>query len=151
MSGLGFELANDPNEIKSPFAGTIAEYKTERGLYLRVAFELLDSNSVLITFGRCWLDHQGSRMLSNTFRVFAKRFGKETPQHYKLGFDKEIPKTIERVLDDLRKTLPTVMEQLRPEDLIEIEGEGCGARKAAMNNWGPAYAEHFEISPYPEA
>ena len=89
-------------------------------------------------------------MLSNHYFVFAKKFGMETPKHYKLGYHYDVPKTIGRNVADLRRTLPEIVDRVTPEILLELEGGNYGSRQVAMNTWGPDYLEHVKISDYPD-
>jgi len=80
--------------------------------------------------------------------VVAKRLGIDVPIHYSLGYGDEIPRTMERILDDLRSTLPVVMQRITLEDLIAVESEAFGARKIASGYVGPDNLGNVEVSDY---
>src|SRR5690349_12667253 len=95
LSDLGFVLANDPGSILNQYQLTAATYKTKRGFFLTVGFDLIDSNSAMVSCGRQWLDQRGGSLLSNSFSALARRIGTEAPHHYKLGYGDEIARTME--------------------------------------------------------
>jgi len=151
LSELGFELVDDPRTIRNPYLLTGAIYRSKRGLFLSVGFDPFDSNTASISCGRPWRwRKEGGRfLLSNGYSALARRFGIELPPYYTLGYDDAIAKTIERMLSDLQRTLPTVIERTTLEDLIAVEHEQFGAHQSAAAHAGPDYLEQFEITDYP--
>jgi hypothetical protein len=69
-------------------------------------------------------------------------------RHYTLGYGDEPVRTMERILDDLRRTLVAVMERTTREDLLAIESEESGACQHAAAHAGTEYLEHVEIVGY---
>jgi hypothetical protein len=148
LSELGFTLVDDPSLIRNPYQTTAATYKSNSGFFLRVGFDPLDSNSAGVACGRQWRASTGWSVLSNKYAVVAKRLGIDVPIHYSLGYGDEIPRTMERILDDLRSTLPVVMQRITLEDLIAVESEAFGARKIASGYVGPDNLGNVEVSDY---
>ena len=148
LSDLGFELVKDPRLILNPYRLTAATYRTERGFFLAVAFDLIDSNSAVINCGRQWLSNRGGFLLSNRYCALVRRLDIEVPEYYELGYGDEIYRTMERILEDLRKTLPIVLQRVTLEDLDAIEREQYGAHSHAAAHSGPLYLECFKISEY---
>lgn len=146
LSGLGLDLINDPGLVRGRYRSTAAVYGSKRALFLSVSFEPGDSNTAAIFCGRQWLSDQRRLFLSNYYATLAKRLGMEVPTIYTLGYGEEVPITMEKILTDLKQTLPTVIEQVRLEDLISIEQEKFGAAQKAQMRFGPDYLECVEIS-----
>jgi hypothetical protein len=148
LSELGFKLVDDPSLIQNPYQMTAATYKSNSGFFLCVGFDPLDSNSASVTCGRQWRVSTGWSVLSNRYAAVAKRLGIYVPIHYSLGYGDEIPRTMERILDDLRRTLPVVKRRTTLEDLIAVESEAFGARKKAARYFGPDNLGNVEVSDY---
>lgn len=148
LSDLGFVLAKDPGSILNSYQLTAATYKKKRGFFLTVGFDPLDSNSAIISCGRKWLESRGGFLLSNRYSALARRMGIEVPEHYMLGYGDEIDRTMERILGDLKKTLPIVLQRVTLEDLISIEHEDDGAHSHAAAHYGPRYLQRLKIGEY---
>jgi hypothetical protein len=99
----GFFLLHEPGERLGRYGEGMAEYASERGLYLWVNFNPLDGNFADVHFGRLWIDDTGRRMLSGRFDALAARFGITLPSFYQLGWGPEIAQTAQRVFEDLRR------------------------------------------------
>ena len=148
LSRLGFELIADPSRVLNPYRLTAASYKSKRNLFLTVGFDPADSNSVVISCGRQWVARRGGSLLSNRYSTLGKRLGITVPDYYELGYGDEILRTMERILEDLQRTLPDVMDRTSRDDLLAIEREPHGAHQHAQAHDGPAYLEQYEISDY---
>ncbi|HZF28345.1 MAG TPA: hypothetical protein VE907_04465 [Gammaproteobacteria bacterium] len=148
MSALGFELIGDPSRLLNPYRLTAASYKSARNLFVTVGFDPADSNSAAISCGRQWRAKRGGSLLSNRYSSLAKRFGIDVPDYYELGYGDNIVKTMERMLDDLRETLPVVMERTTCEDLIAVESKKYGACHSAAAHAGEDYMKHYDIADY---
>lgn len=145
---LGFELVNDPDKTLSMFSASAAVYKSKQGLYLSVGFEPGDCNSAMIFCGRKWSGQRGTLCLSNYYSVLAKRFGMDVPVTYKLGYGDEPHKTIEKIFDNLKKTLPKIQDKVTLSDIISIEEGATGAKNIAAGKIGPNFMEEVEISSF---
>jgi len=96
---------------------------------LTAAFEPADGNDGQIFFGRQWL-FGGHTYLSNNYAVIARRFGIEFRPIYTFG-DEDGHRTIEVVVADLQRTLPSITPKIRLQDLIAAEREPYGAEELA--------------------
>ncbi len=145
LSGLGFELVKDPGLILNSYLLTAATYRTKRGFFLTVGFDPADSNTAAISCGRQWQGKRGGFVLSNRYAALARRMGIEAPEYYELGYGDEIPRTMERILGDLKQTLPRLLKRVTREDLLAIERENGGALSHAAAH---EPLEDYEISEY---
>jgi hypothetical protein len=145
LSGLGFELVQDPGLILNSYLLTAATYRTRQGFFLTVGFDPADSNSAAISCGRQWLAKRGGFVLSGRYAALARRLGIEAPEYYELGYGGEIPRTMERILGDLKRTLLVLLQRVTRDDLLAIERENNGALSHAAAH-GPL--EDYEISEY---
>jgi hypothetical protein len=71
--------------------------------------------------------------------------GIEAPEYYELGHGDEILRTMERILSDLKQTLPVLLRRVTCEDLLAIERENNGAQSHAAAHGS---LEDYEISEY---
>src|SRR6185503_9712716 len=142
MADLGFVLTKDPGSILDSYQLTAATYKTKRGFFLTVGFDPADSNSAMISCGRQWLAQRGEFFcLSNRYSAVARRIGVEAPEYYELGYGDEIARTMERILGDLKKTLPIVLHRVKLDHLLSVEHEDGGAHSLAAAQYGPRYLD----------
>ena len=132
LSHLGFQLQNDPNQF-GPYMATKAVYKSQNGFFLTVGFDPLDGSDAGMLCGRSWNytsdipELRQFERISNRYDVLAARFGLEVPECYKLDVDDEESTDMQLILNDLKATLPTILERVTLEDLIAVEQEehGC--------------------------
>ena len=148
LAGQGFELLNDPGKNLNMFSASMAVYRSKRGLYLSIGFEPGDSNAAIIYCGRKWSGQRGTLCFSNYYSVLAKLFGMDIPVTYRLGYGDESYTTIEKVFDDLKKTLPKIRDKLTLNDVISIEEGTTGARNIAAGKLGPNFLGEVEISSF---
>lgn len=133
LSGLGFVLQNDPNELEQ-YCSTKAVYKTQEGFFLWVGFDPLDGRSAGLMCGRSW-NYSSSvpgllrfQYLSNRYWLLARRFGLELSKHYDLDVEDAQHGDLRSILDELESTLPEILNETRLDDLIAIEQENGGAK-----------------------
>jgi hypothetical protein len=156
LSECGFELLNDESEVRSPHLATVATYGSERrGLYLSASFDPLDGHSAHVRFGRRWrLNRPGPYraqdvyVLSNHYAALARRIGFEFPPYYALTRGNQFLDDIERMLNDLKRTLPTILARATLNDFISIEVEQGGARKWAERSYGPSWSRLVEVEEF---
>jgi hypothetical protein len=148
FSELGLKLVDDPTLILNPYQMTAATYKSNQGLFLRIGFDPADSNSAIVAYGRQWRGGGGWSALSNRYAALVKRFGVDVPAYYDLGHGDEIAKTMQTILDDLKRTLPVVMQRTTLNDLVAVESEEFGARRTAAAYFGPHNLESVEVSAF---
>jgi hypothetical protein len=125
-----------------------AMYSSRRGLFLLAGFEMGDSNSGGLWCGRQWKGPLGRYCLSNSYSILARRFGFDLPRSYTLGYGDDVKKAMERIVAELVRTLPTILEKVTLDDLEEIEGEEGGAQQIARGWAGPAYLAHVIVSEF---
>ncbi len=159
LAELGFELQNDPAKTvgRPGFAMTSARYRSPQGLYLGASFDPIDGASAGLSCGRRWQyaselpsvpDHD---RLSNYYWVLAETFGFDLPRYYELSPGDESIRAIETMLDDLKATLPTVLERVTLEDLMEAENKQYGCGWSEEKHGRQRRCSRLEaISPYPE-
>ena len=134
LSSLSFELQNDPNQLGGAYLATKAVYKSQRGFFLAVGFEPLDGSDAGLMCGRSWNytsdipELRRFERLSNKYHVLAKQFGFEMPERYELDVDDVDNIDMQAMLNDLKATLPTILERVTLEDLIAVEQEECGSQ-----------------------
>lgn len=155
LSSLGFVLDNDPTVVLSPYQLTVARYKSSRGLYIAVYFDPADSNSVGINCGRKWHHLKIGSLrdpytLSGEYSALAKRFGIDLQSTFRLGYEEEVPQTMDKILHLLKETLPVIMERTTLQDLTSIEKEKFGAEEKAISLFGDDFENCIEISLYNE-
>ena len=146
LDELEFRLIDDPSTIRNPYQATRAMYRSARGLYLSVWTEPFDGNYVSVKFGRLWHGKDDWYRLSNHYAVLAKQFRLRFPTNYKLGYGDEIPKTMDRIAQDLKKTLPTILKKVTLSDLTSVEAEEYGAQQLAELHYGPDFFRSVQIS-----
>jgi hypothetical protein len=86
--------------------------------------------------------------VSNDYSTLARRFGFDVPASYQLGYLDDVKKAMERILTDLVKSLPTIVERVTLSDLQSIESEKGGARWIAEGRFGHDYLKHVAISDF---
>ena len=55
---------------------------------------------------------------------------------------------MERILADLQKALPVVMERVTLADLVSIETEEFGAQHSAVARYGPNFQKHVSVGTF---
>ena len=133
LSGLGFELQNDPNQL-GPYLATKVVYKSQRGFFLVVGFAPVDGSDAGIICGRSWNytsdipELRQFERFSTTYDVLAARFGFEVPSRYRLDVDDTANTDMQAILNDLELTLPAILERITLEDLIAVEQQRYGSQ-----------------------
>jgi hypothetical protein len=125
----GFNLINEPSESFGRYNFSSAKYKAASNLYLTAAFEPYDGNDGQIFFGRQWI-FGGYTYLSNNYAVMAKRFGFDVRSLYRLR-EEDGDRTIEVIVSDLQRSLPTVISKIQLQDVVTVEQEPYGAKSLA--------------------
>ena len=110
--------------------------------------EPFDGNYVSITFGRRWHGKDDWNRLSNHYAVLAKQLGIHFPRNYRLGFGDEIRKTMDRIAQDLKNTLPTILDKVTLNDLTIVEAEKYGAHQLASLHYGKDFLLQLQISSF---
>ena len=155
LSTLGFELENDPNQAHGPYGTTFARYRSPGSFFLSVTFEPSDGHTATLTCGRKWTYATGlaepkeSCRLSNLYSVLAQQFELDVPAIYGFGPTDEALAVMERIVEDLRTTLPVVLERVTQGDLEAIE------RSIAGPLWNTGRSEQtgrrlIAVTEYPE-
>ena len=147
MVDLGLVLINNPSVLYLPRRKSFADYRTPLNLFLRVGFDPCENRSAIVTFGRRWVDPVGSTRLSNVYTKFATRYSIEVPKVYRLDHGDKLQDSVRSILDDLKMTLPAVLDSLNRSDLIQIENEKHGA---ARINRKRGWLERCTVSEYLE-
>ena len=148
LSGLSFELIDDPSLIRNPYGVTWARYKSAQQFFLHVGFDLIDGNYAQISCGREWRKGPDWARLSNNLSSLAARFGFDLPRTYPLGYGPDIDRTIDRMLVELERVLPPVLREVTLEDLLAIESEEFGAQQIATRRYGSGYLDYVQPSEF---
>lgn len=157
LSEQGFALVNDPKVVIGPYQCSLAEYKSTAGLFLSVGFDPLDGRSAGILCGRKWRyarispELSGGERLSNSYYLLADRFGFELPRSYEVRPGDAAIRAIDVIADDLKATLPAVIDNVTLDDLVAIESEKFGCQWIETQ-YGeqPGWTKLEKISAFPE-
>jgi len=148
LSGLTFELLDDPWLICNTYQATRARYKSAQQFYLIAGFDPFDGNYAAFSCGREWRKGTKWTRLSNNLSALAKRFAFDMPRTYVLGYGPDIDRTAERMLADLQRVLPSILRRVTLEDLVAIENEEFGAQLAATRRYGSGFLDHEQPSEF---
>jgi hypothetical protein len=149
LKNFSYSLVNEPEIEHTQFQASLATYRSINDLYLHVAFDPVDGNFALISFGRYWRSENGWFRLSNSYAVFAKRLGLEVPKFYKLGYGAEVAVTIKKIWGDLQDTLEVITSNTTADVLASVEEDQYGARQVAIGQFGSDFEKQVEVSPFP--
>jgi hypothetical protein len=150
LAALGFALAGDP-AIVGRFGGSSAFYRSKRGLSLWVIFDPVDSDCAWINCGREWTPKGWAMLLSNNYSILAQRFGLDVPLSYLMDRGEPLDILAERILSDLKRSLPIVVSKVSMDDLVAIENEEpAGAAVNVIRSFGANYAASVDISDFSE-
>ena len=122
LAAQGFAIENDPGLI-GMYGGCAACYRSKRGLELWVGFEPIDGAGAGMTCGRKWTPKGAASFLSNHYSKLAARFGLELPCIYPIASGEQPMIVAEKILSDLKRSLPIVVAKVSMEDLVAIENE----------------------------
>ena len=159
LSGLGFELQNDPDQFVGRYLATNALYKSQKGFFLIVGFDPLDGSGAGMSCGRSWNytskipELRQFERLSNRYHVLARRFGFEVAKSYELRVDDEANTDIQAILNDLEATLPTILRRTTQEDLIAVEKEKHGSQwhhEMSQDHYRSTSIKFAGITPFEE-
>jgi len=149
LASLGFVLSNHPEEA-DPFNGSVAWYRSERGLGISTTFNPVDAREARIWFGRVWILEGWGTYYSNSLSALAKRFGIALPETYDMS-ETDVEKLVRNVFTDVEQSLPTILSAVSLNDLIEVESdERNGAMPRARLLLGSNYSTHLQISSFIE-
>jgi hypothetical protein len=150
LAALGFALASDP-AIVSRFGGGSAFYRSKRGLSLCVIFDPVDSDCAWINCGREWTPKGWAMLLSNNYSKLAQRFGLDVPLSYPMDRREPLDIFAERILADLKRSLPIVVAKVSMNDLLAVENEEpSGAAASPVRSFGANYSASVDISDFSE-
>lgn len=141
---------NNPQVTFGSYQATSAQYKSQRGLHLAVAFEPGDSNSAEIFCGRAWEADQFWSLSAN-YALVAEKVGLNVPKYYRLNYGDEADKTIRQMFADLQMSLPRVESVISLDDLVQLERRYAGAEARAMSHLGDGYLSLVKISEFAES
>jgi hypothetical protein len=151
LGSLGFTLAEDPG-IVGMQGGSAAIYRSKRGLSLWIMFEPSDGAAAWMTCGREWTPREGASFLSNAYSRLAQRFGLELPVDYPIANGEQPIIVVEKIVADLKRSLPIVVAKVSMNDLIAIENEEPhGAAVNVVRSFGANYAASVDISDFSES
>lgn len=148
MSDNGFELINDPGKILGRFGESAATYLSNANLCFVASFSPGDCNDARLLFGRKWTGADRWRQYSNSYPATAKHFGLDVPNHYVLGYGDEVPLTIQIILDDIVRTLSTVLKRCSLQSFSTVENEEFGAKWVTELQFGLDFLNKVEIRSY---
>jgi hypothetical protein len=161
LGELGFRLVNDLGKSSGPFGCPIAIYENPEGLFLSVAFENVEKDTV-VSFGRCWCGvseagaHRGDFAetdfnirfgLSNYLYSFSKYFGVNFQPNYhfsKCGNNNE--KVLKGLIYDLSSVLPVVLQRITLADIVILENAEYGVVNKIVANYGKDYEPYVRIT-----
>lgn len=156
FSTLGFELENDPNQAYGPYGTTYARYRSPAAFFLSVCFEPSDGHCATLTCGRKWMYATGlsqpkeSCRLSNLYCVLAQQFELDVPAIYEFGSTDEALVVMERIIEDLHRTLPVVFERVTLADLEAIERSMAGPLWNTDRSDERSGSRPISVTEYPE-
>jgi hypothetical protein len=148
LAAQGLAIENDPGLV-GMHGGSAACYRSKRGLALWVGFEPYDGDGAAMTCGREWTPKGAASFLSNHYSKLAARFGLDLPLIYPIANGEQPTIVAEKILADLKRSLPIVVAKVSMEDLIAIENEEpIGAALCIMRRVGPNAAASVDISEF---
>lgn len=148
LDAQGFALSGDLAS-GGMFAASAARYRSKRGLWLWVTFDPNDSMSAGISCGREWAPRGAAAFLSNRYSKLAQRLGVDVPAFYPMDRSEPLNTFMERILADLKRSLPIVVANASLNDLIAVENEEpSGAAVNVMRTYGTNYAAAVDISEF---
>jgi hypothetical protein len=146
----GFALVDDPGII-GRYGGSSALYRSERGLFLSIGFEPIDGSYAGMFSGREWTSKGRRLFLSNQYSKLAQRFGLDVPETYELMGDREQQNAVvEKMVTDLRRSLPIVVSKVSLNDLLAVENDEPYGAAARMRTFGMSDVADVEISGFSE-
>lgn len=150
LGGQGFTLVGDPG-IVGMYGGSAALYRSSRGLSLWIMFEPYDGAAAWMTCGREWTPKEGAPFLSNAYSKLAQRYGLYLPLAYPIANGEQPIIVVEKIVTDLRRSLPIVISKVSLNDLITVENEEpTGAAVSGIKSFGENYAARVDISDFSE-
>lgn len=122
LAAQGFAIVEDPGLV-GMHGGSAACYRSRRGLALWVVFEPIDGAGAGMTCGREWRPKGAASFLSNHYAKLAAHFGFELPLIYPMTSSEQPTNVAEKILADLKRSLPVVVAKVSLDDLVAIENE----------------------------
>lgn len=148
LGSLGFTLVENP-AIVGMYGGSAARYRSERGLSLWITFEPHDGAAAGISCGREWTPKGWATFLSNSYSTLARRCGLDVPLSYPIENDEQPTIVVEKIVADLKRSLPIVISKVSLNDLIAVENEEpTGAAVIVIRSLGENYAASVDISDF---
>jgi hypothetical protein len=148
LAAHGFAITNDPGLV-GMHGGSAACYRCKRGLALWVVFEPYDGAGAAMSCGREWTPKGAASFLSNHYAKLAARFGLDLPLIYPIASGEQPAIVAEKILADLKRSLPIVVAKVSMEDLVAIENEEpIGAALCISRGFGAGAAANVEISEF---
>lgn len=145
LSSQGLTLTSDPG-IVGMHGGSVALYRSKRGLSLWIMFEPSDGAAAWMTCGREWTPKDGAPFLSNVYSIVAQRFGLDLTQDYPIASGEQPIVVVEKIVADLMRSLPIVLSKVSLNDLVAVENEEPhGAAVNAMRSFGANYTADVDI------
>jgi hypothetical protein len=150
LDAQGFVLAGDPG-IVGRYGGSAALYRSRRGLSLWISFEPCDGAAAGMSCGREWTPHGQATFLSNDYSTLAQRFGLDLPLSYPIASGEQPIIVVEKIVADLKRSLPIVVARVSMNDLLAVENEEPrGGAANAIRSFGANYAASVDISDFSE-
>jgi hypothetical protein len=150
LAAQGFALAEDPG-ILGRFGGSTLFYRSNRGFSLSITFEPFDGSAAWISCGREWYTQGRFMCFSGEYPKLAQRFGVGLPAYYELPGGEPLEPVAEKIIADLRRSLPLILSKLSLSDLQAIENaEPTGAAVNAVRSFGENYSAHVDIRGFSE-
>ena len=148
LAAHGFAIENDPGLI-GMYGGCAACYRSKRGLALWVGFEPIDGAGAAMTCGREWTPKGAASFLSNYYSKLAARFGLDLPLIYPIANGEQPTIVAEKILADLKRSLPIVVAKVSLNDLVAIENEEpIGAALCIRRGFDADAAASIDISEF---
>jgi hypothetical protein len=133
------------------YGGSSALYCSKRGLSLWVMFEPSDGAAAWMSFGREWSPKGHGRFLSNAYSKLAQRLGFDLPLDYPIAKGEQPIIVVEKIVADLKRSLPSVLAKVSMNDLLAIENEEPhGAAAIVLRSLGTDYAASVDVSDFSE-
>lgn len=148
LTAEGFTSARNPG-IVGRYGGSSALYRSVRGLSLEIVFEPNDGGVAWMSCGREWSLKGQFLCLSSSYWRLAQRSGFELPREYPIGAEESQDAVAERIVADLKRSLPVIVSRVSLSDLVAVESEEPhGAAAMALRSFGANYSAEVQISDF---
>ena len=126
LASLGFSVFQGPSDFEFSGANRGSSditYRHPRGVYLRGGFDLMDSKTARLDFGRRWnfKPDPSQGVLSGSYASFGRRLDIDVPEVFELAETDDEAAVCERIKSSLEDSLEYVLAGTDLQLILEVE------------------------------